>query len=161
MSIDELRADAAQIDAAATPQTVEGAAPEGAAPSTIPQPGNREAIAFMVVGFRELSCAMLSVESPRHTLDDAKAEAIGGALAPIADKYGLNLHSAIGGVEVQGLLVAGPILWGAYRALDAELKAKRAKEEQPRQVEQLPEQPATAPEADKLPPAGEAAEFAE
>jgi hypothetical protein len=161
--LDRLRAEAQEIDAAGLPQTTEGAAPEGAAPSDIPPPpSNANAIAFLAAAFREVGGMILGVQSLKVTLAEPVCAQLGDALAPVADHYGISLGGMIGGVWGQALFVAGPIVANVYQGLGAELKAKAAANDQPRQIPS-PEAPAPAQEtkAEKLIPAKEAAEFSE
>lgn len=88
---------------------------------------NFQGIAFIIAGFRELASAMLSVQSLQTTLADPKVEQCARVLAPVADKYGINLQSIMTGPEAMAAMVAGPILWTAYRELDAELRSRKAK----------------------------------
>lgn len=74
---------------------------------------------------------MLQATSLASTLDDAKVQACADVLAPVADKYGLDLGAIFSGPEGPALMVAGPILWEAARQLSHELKAKRAKPVEP------------------------------
>jgi len=117
-----------------------------AAPQISP---NHGALVFLLSGFRELACLVLKVESPRRTLDEKNVEACAGALAPVADKYGLNLATFLDGPEGMAIVVAGPILWGTYREMDAELRARRAKKVEGEEA------PAAAPAAAPA-PAGDA-----
>lgn len=102
-----------------------------AAPAAPVQSANYAGIAFLLAGGRELACMLLKVESPRRTLDDAKVEACAAVLAPVADKYGVNLGGFMDGPEGAALVTAGPILWTVWRELDAELRARRAAEAKP------------------------------
>ncbi len=134
MSGDALEALALQGDAIAAPAAADPAAPgspgepSGAIAPTGPEASpNWGAVCFLLTGFRELACLVLKVESPKVTLNDENVQRCAGALVPVADKYGLNLGSILDGPEAMALMVAGPILWGTYRAMDAELTARRAK----------------------------------
>lgn len=118
-------ADAGQA-AAAEAEEAKQARPPGA-PEAPEPPDNMGAICFLLAGFREVASAILKVESLRRTLADDNIEKIGRALVPVADKHGIQLGSMMGGLEVMAVMVAGPILWTAWRELDAELKAKRAR----------------------------------
>ena len=131
---------AGQADTLAAPTATESPAdgqqlPADGAPAAAPASRNFEALCFILAGFRELACAMLKVDSPRRTLDDSSVEACAKVLAPVADKYGVNLGTYMGGPEAAAVMVAGPILWRAWRALDEELAARKRK---PDQVETAP-----------------------
>lgn len=139
---DALEALARQADQAATPAPAGDDAPgapgaPGAAPA-VPEPGNFEAIAFMLAGFREVAGAMLGVQSLRRTLADDKVETCARVLVPVADKYGLNLGGYLGGPEAAAVMVAGPILWTAWRELAAELADKRRTEQRKPEAEAPP-----------------------
>ncbi|HRZ02317.1 MAG TPA: hypothetical protein P5024_12230 [Burkholderiaceae bacterium] len=114
-----LAADAAELD------SIEGAAP-GQAPAPAPELTNAAALELGVILFRELAGRLLGVQSLERTLGDREAKAIGQAVGPVADKYGLRLGDFGASVELQAIAVAGPILWAAWRALDDELRAKKA-----------------------------------
>lgn len=128
MSAAELEALARQADGAEN-DAGEGdaAAVQGGAAPAAPAPGNFEAIGFLVAAFREVASMLLRVESLKRTLADDKAETVARVLAPVADKYGLNLGGYLGGPEAVALMTAGPILWTAWKELDDELRARRAK----------------------------------
>jgi hypothetical protein len=121
---DALDGQADQAAAIDSGQAAPGAPGAPAAPAVDP---NVAPIAFLLSTFRELASAILAVESLRVTLDAPKVDAIAGALAPVATKYGLNLATAFTGPEAQALTVAGPLLWVAAVQLSHELKAKKAK----------------------------------
>ena len=127
MSAAELDAIAALADGPAEPGAT--VAPGGAVlpPPPEPESPNYGPIGFILSAFRELAVRMLDVESPNVTLSEENVEKVAKALAPVADKYGLNLGTMMGGPEAMALMVAGPILWEAGRQLNAEMKAKRAK----------------------------------
>lgn len=97
------------------------------APGPPPVSPNVAALTMTFTAFRELSCKLLEVDSPRRTLDDHSIANVVGVLAPLADKYGWNLDLSEWGVEVGAALVAAPILWNACMQLNHELKAKKAK----------------------------------
>ena len=123
---DPLDALASEADSLANPP--EPGAPGGqVAPAPPPEPGNFEALAFLLAGFREVACLVLKVQSLKRTLGDPNVEACARVLAPVADKYGLKLGDMLGGPEAAAVMMAGPILWGAWRELDAELRARRAR----------------------------------
>jgi len=105
-----------------------------------PAPGNFEAIGFLLAAFREVASMVLKVDSPRRTLGEREVEQCARVLAPVADKYGLQLGGVLGGPEAIALMTAGPILMRAYRELDMELKARRAKpvSEEPQAEGQAP-----------------------
>lgn len=120
---DALEQLAAQADSQAAPPASE---PGQLAPGAEPQPGNFEAIAFLLSAFREVCGAMLKVQSLARTLDEPNVEKVARALAPVADKHGLVLGDWLGGPEALAVMTAGPVLWTAWRELDAELRARRA-----------------------------------
>lgn len=133
----DLAGQAAQLDAdgldadTLTPQ----------APAPAPGPSNAELIAMGVEMFRELVCLVLDVETPRTTLDEKTARAIGQAWEPVCEKYGVDLGRLIGGFgpELAAVVTTAPLLFKAYRALDRELADKRRA-------------PAKLPAAEKGPP---------
>jgi hypothetical protein len=103
-----------------------GAAP-GPGPDQAPaESPNNGLIALALTAFREASCLMLQIESPRVTLADAQIAQCAAVLAPVADKYGINLGLQFG-PEAAAAMVAGPILWNAYSQASHELKARKAK----------------------------------
>jgi hypothetical protein len=112
-----------------------------------PAPGNLEALQFLLAAFREVASMVLKVTSLRHSLADPQIEQCARVLAPVADKYGLQLGNVMGGPEAIALMTAGPILWRAYRELDNELKARRAKPITP-EPEDAGQAPAPATVAD-------------
>jgi len=69
---------------------------------------------------------LLRVETPRSTLDEAAIQQCAAVLAPVADKYGMNVSMQFG-PELAAAFVAGPILWNAYTQLSHELNARKAK----------------------------------
>ena len=119
------------LDALALAGDQLGADPGAAGPP--PEPGpppespNVAAFTMALTAFRELSCRLLEVDSPRRTLNDENVANVAGVLAPLADKYGWNLNLQEWGPEVAAALVAGPVLWVAAVQLNHELKAKKAK----------------------------------
>lgn len=141
-ALDLIAAEADTIGAEAPPEGQ--GAPQGAGPQAVPQSPNLGPIAFMLATFRTVSCLMLKVESPKDTLNDANCQACAEVLAPVADKYGLDLRQMMSGsVEATAVMVAGPILWTAASELMTELKARRAK---PVPAEDAP--PAAPPASD-------------
>ncbi len=77
--------------------------------------------------FRELVCLVLDVDTPRATLDEKTARAIGQAWEPVCAKYGVDLGRVVGGFgpELAAVATTAPLLFKAYRALDRELFDKR------------------------------------
>lgn len=77
--------------------------------------------------FRELVCLVLDVDTPRTTLDEKTARAIGQAWEPVCAKYGVDLGRVVGGFgpELAAVATTAPLLFKAYRALDRELSDKR------------------------------------
>ena len=130
MSGDALDKIAGQADAidnqTGNPEGAVPGGPEGA-PIAPPQSPNLNAIGFVLTAFRELSCQLLKVNSPRVTLSNENIGVCAQVLAPVADKYGINLGAIFEGPEGVALMVAGPILWAAADQLNMELKARRAK----------------------------------
>lgn len=102
-------------------------------PEAPPAADNRSVLVVLLTGFRELSCALLEVTSPQRTLADPIVERIAGVVAPVCDKRGVNLAAAWGqyALEAGAVLTAGPLLWTAWRELDAELRARKAKPIEP------------------------------
>lgn len=132
--LDDLAAEAAGLDA---PPAGGTGSPGELQPAAPPPPGNFEALAFMLAAFREVAGAILKVKSLQRTLDDDNVERVARALAPVADKYGVQLGGMMGGPEAMAIMTAGPVLWTVYRELDKELKERR----------QAPEAPAAEPAA--------------
>lgn len=125
---DELESLALQADTLGTPPQP-GDAPPGApgGPDAAPlESPNVGMIALALTALREASVMMLKVQSPRSTLNDQAIKQCAEVLAPVADKYGINLAMQLG-PEVAAAMVAGPILWTFYSQLDLELKARKAK----------------------------------
>jgi hypothetical protein len=127
--LEQLARQAETVDEASNEPQADGQADaSGHAPEAeAPQPGNFEAIGFLLEAFREVASMVLKVKSLRVTLGDAEVKQCAHVLAPVADKYGINLGGFMGGPEAIALMTAGPILWRAYSQLDMELKARRAK----------------------------------
>jgi hypothetical protein len=127
------------IDAAGQPG--DSAAPVDAPPAPPPGPTNAELIAMGVEMFRELVCVMLGVESPQQTLGEPVARAIGQAWEPVCAKYGVDLNRLLAGFgpELAAAATTLPLLFKAWRALNAEVIAKRRA--------QLAPPPAPAPAA--------------
>jgi hypothetical protein len=123
---DPLEALALQADTlgAAPPDAGAPGAPGADAPPL--ESPNLALIALALTAFREASCLMLNVQSPRATLTDTAIRDCASAIAPVADKYGLNLGVQFG-PEATAAFVAGPILWNAWSQLSLELKARQAK----------------------------------
>lgn len=125
-ALDAIAADADTLGA--DTQQPGGQAQGQGGPEAVQQSPNIGAIAFMLTTFREVACLFLKVESPRVTLSEANCQLCAEAIAPVADKYGLDLRQYLqGSVEATAVVVAGPILWAAARELQAELAARRAK----------------------------------
>ena len=124
---DPLEALASEADGLASPAEPGAPGAGQLEPAPPPEPGNYEALAFLLAGFREVACMVLKVQSLKRTLADPNIEACARVLAPVADKYGIKLGDMLGGPEAAAVMVAGPILWGAWRELDAELRARRAR----------------------------------
>lgn len=133
-----LEALATQADNMAAPVEGDGQQPAPAAAEQ-PAPGNFEAIAFLLAGFRVVFSQVTGTQSLHRTLDDQKVHACATVLAPVADKYGFQLGGYLGGPEGTALMVAGPILWSAAAELRAELAARK------RKPEKLEAAPAAAP----------------
>lgn len=135
-SLDDLAAEAGGVGVGQVPATT---GPDAAGAVEAPQVDpNHGAVAFILAASREVLCAVLKVDSPRNTLADPIIDSIASALAPVATKYGLQLGSALDGPEARAVMVAGPLLWTAYRELARELDAKR---------KPAPKPEAAAPEA--------------
>lgn len=125
MSGDALESLALQADSlGAAPQPGDAPAPGGDVPPA--ESPNVGVIALALTAFREASILMLRVESPRVTLNDQAIAQCAQVLAPVADKYGINMAVQFG-PEVAAAMVAGPILWNCYSQLNLELKARKAK----------------------------------
>lgn len=128
MSGSALDVIAAEADEAAKPDAQPGAAGTAPGPETVQQSPNVAAVAFILSTFRTVAGLMLKVESLGRTLNDENVHLCAEAIAPVADKYGIDLRALMsGGVEVTAVMVAGPILWTAAQELQTELKARRAK----------------------------------
>ena len=139
MSGSALDVIAAEADAAAAPEPQPGAAGAGPGPQTITQSPNVAAVGFILTAFRTVAGMLLKVESLDRTLNDANVQQCAEAIAPVADKYGLDLQQFLGGsVEAAAVMVAGPILWTAASELQNELKARRAKPVKPDEGEAQP-----------------------
>jgi hypothetical protein len=137
---DELEALALQADAlGAAPGPGDAPAPGADAPPL--ESPNLGAIVLAFTALREASCIILAVESPRQTLNEQAIAQCAAVLAPVADKYGINLAMQLG-PEVAAARVAGPILWTFYAQLNHELKARKAKPASG--VEELQPETATA-----------------
>lgn len=121
-----LEALAVQADTLGQAPELDGAPPPGQAEGPPLESPNLGVIVLAFTTLREASCAMLGVKSPRESLNDQAIQTCAAVLAPVADKYGINLGAQLG-PEVAAALVAGPILWNAYHQLELELKAKKAK----------------------------------
>lgn len=129
---DELERIARQAEAAAGSAPAEqgadvapAAGGDLAEAGVTPSEANRRAIGFLLAGAREVLCLVLKVKSLQATLDDRNVEACANVLAPVADKYGVRLGGFLDGPEGPALMVAGPILWAAWRELDRELGERR------------------------------------
>jgi hypothetical protein len=137
--LEQLARQAEAVDDAAN-DDAEGQAPLGEEPKAEvpPAPGNFEAIGFLLAAFVEVASMVLKVDSLRRTLGERAIEQCARVLAPVADKYGVQLGGFMAGPEAVALMTAGPILWGAYKQLDMELKARRAKPIEPEDNGQAP-----------------------
>ena len=91
-------------------------------------------IVLAFTALREALCLLLQVHSPRITLNELAIGQCAQVLAPVADKYGLDLGQQLG-PEVAAGLVAGPILWNVWEQLNNELRAKKAKPLTPADVQ--------------------------
>lgn len=87
---------------------------------------NVQAVGFILSVFVLLSTKMLKVESLQRTLSEQNIATIADVVAPVADKYGINLADMFNGPEGKALLIAGPLLWTAAVELKTELAARRA-----------------------------------
>jgi hypothetical protein len=127
--LEQLARQAETVEEASNEPQADGQAqPSGQQPEAeAPAPGNFEAIGFLLAAFREVASMVLKVNSLRTTLAEREIEQCARVLAPVADKYSINLGGFMGGPEAIALMTAGPILWRAYQQLDMELKARRAK----------------------------------
>jgi hypothetical protein len=127
---DELARRAAQLDGGADQVTPAPAADASIAAPAVDElaESNRQAILVLGGGFRDLSCGMLGVDSPKRTLAEPILERIADALLPVLSKHQVSLARWMGGMgpELAAAFAAGPLLWTAYKELDAELRAKRA-----------------------------------
>ena len=154
-----LQAEAAALDADAAAAQAD---PDQANPAQAVDPAvaNKGVIVFLLTGFRELSCAILRVESPRRTLADPQIDQVATVLVPVCAKYGLDLSRWAGDwqLELAAIMTAGPILWTAYRELDEELRVRRARPIDANTTAQGEgERPGSSPEATSPPaPAAQA-----
>ena len=135
---------ASQADALGAPPADDGTAPAPQAPPA-PEPGNREHIGALLHIVREVGSKMTGTTSMQRTLADPEIETIASTLAPVFDKYGINLGGYLGSFkeEAAAALVAGPLLWEVAKGLREEFAARRRK---PDQLEGQGE-PAAAPAA--------------
>lgn len=142
---DEARRADAEAAAAGQP----GAPGEQPADGAPPPLTNAQCIAMGLQVIRETVAGLAKLDTPRQTLSDANCTTVGDAVGPVLDKYGIQLGAAVGdfAIELRAAMVAGPLLWVAYRAAQDELRARRAK----------PVEPEAAPAADPAPPADQPA----
>lgn len=122
--LDDLAAQAQALDAAGAPSTPD-AAPAEAAP-----PALTNAQCLMMAGqtVREALCAFAKVQSPKSTLDDGTLQTVADAIAPVLDKYGVNLASVAGDymAELRAAIVTVPVILAARAGLIAEIAASKA-----------------------------------
>lgn len=122
---DNLKAETAANDPAAQAgQPAPGTTPD--APADQPQVSNKQAVAMALTTGREFLVTILGVQSAKLTLADDKVLLCAEAIAPVLDKYGIQLGRLKGGVEISAIMTAGPILWAAYAAAMAEIAVKKA-----------------------------------
>lgn len=122
---DQLGAEADQAAAAGEP----GQADQAAAPALT----NAQCLTMGLQIVRETLCTVAKVTSPKRTMDDQACQAVGEAVAPVLDKYGINLGNMAGDfmAELRALAVTVPIVLAVRSALLDELAAKRAKPIEP------------------------------
>lgn len=122
-------ADMATLPAEPGSQAAPGADAAGADVVTQVIPSNDKAVAMLLEAAREGLVSVLNVQSAKITLAPDRCEVAAKAIAPVLDKYGLKLGAGVMGVEMNAIMVAGPIVWGAFAATMAELaERKRAAE---------------------------------
>lgn len=82
-------------------------------------------IAGAIAAGREVFCLVTKMESPRRTLDDANAKAIGALWGPVLDKHGIDLAKYIGdyGLEFTALMGTFAIAAGVRKGVLAEMDA--------------------------------------
>lgn len=135
---DQLGAEADQAAAAGEPGQADA-----------PALTNAQCLTMGLQIVRETLCTVAKVNSPKRTMDDASCQAVGEAVAPVLDKYGINLGNMAGDfmAELRALAVTVPIVLAVRSALLDELAAKRAKPIEPEAGQAAaPTEPATAPE---------------
>lgn len=126
-ALENLAVEASTLGAESGPDAAPGADQAG----PVPESPNYRAIGFMLSAFVQLATALLKVESLKRTLGETEVEQCAKVLAPVADKYGVNLSTMFDGPEGVALMVAGPILWNAATQLQDELRARKAKPVEP------------------------------
>lgn len=137
----EAEALQAGIDQANQEAAGEGGAPAAAAPPVLT---NAQCLAMGLQIVRETLCAVAKVSSPKRTLDDATITTVADAVAPVLEKYGINLQGMAGGymLELRAAMVTVPVLLAFRAGLLDELRAMKAKP-----VDQASAAPAPAAEA--------------
>lgn len=106
------------------------------APAAPPTLTNTQCLMMAGQIVRDTLCAVAKVESPKLTLTDDTLQAVAAAVAPVLDKYGIDLGQMGGNyaVEIRAVMVTVPVILACRAGLRAELAAKR--------------EPQTAPAAD-------------
>lgn len=126
----------------------DGAPGEAQAGQAAPVLTNAQCVAMALQMVRETVCGLAKVRSPKTTLDDATINIVADAVAPVLDKYRINLQGAAGGymVELKAAFTVGPILWLAWAELRNEVRSMQATPVQPEQAPAAPADQAPAGE---------------
>ena len=121
--LDDLAAEAAGLN---PPPGGEG---DQAGPAPPPALTNAQIVAMALEMIRDTLCAVAKVVSPKKTLDDTAVKAIGDAIGPVLDKYGVKLSVVLGDfmLELRAASVTVPILLAAWSELREEVRAMKAK----------------------------------
>lgn len=146
--LEQLAADTEQLQAE---ELADQAAAAPGAPPPAPELTNAQCLAMGLQIVRETLCAVAKVTSPKSTLDDATIGTVADAVAPVLDKYGIQLQGIAGGymVELRAAMVTVPVLLAFRSGLLDELRARNAKP-----VHQAPPAAPAADVADGDPGAG-------
>ena len=128
IELDQLAAQAAQLDAEAASATgaTADAEPHVSEPEPTPADPGRE-LAAILEGLRAIAKAR-GFKRTAATLDDESIAAMVAALLPVLEKYGITPSGLFGrwGPEIGALLVCGPLVWSLFVALRQDLEEKAA-----------------------------------
>jgi len=149
-------ADQADADDQAAAAPGGAAGPAGDAQAAPPPSTNEPVLVGILTMFRELGARLVDSKSLFVTLADPQVAAVARVCAPVFDKYGIDLGAWFAGPELVALTTAGPILWVAWRELDHELRARRAKPVAAAPPDAPPAPPTSSPAGDGIggPPPG-------